>query len=104
MSKHLNIHLVSEEVELVPSRTKLVLQMLCVLADTFLKPVPTHQQNKISQDGLCLRLADLTRTQEGLTETRPMTLGRPLASRLIPKTQQPVKLTLAQQAEKLLKG
>jgi hypothetical protein len=103
LSKHPNIHLVSEEVELVLSKTKLVLPMLCALADMCLKPVPTHQQNKISQDGLYLKLADPTRMQEDLTETRPMTLGHPLASRLIQKTRQLVKLTLAQQAEKLLK-
>ena len=77
--------------------------MLCALADMCLKLVPTHQQNRISQDGHYLRPADLTRMQEDLTETRPMILDHPLASRLIPKTKLLVKLTLAQQVEKLLR-
>jgi len=85
------------------SRIKLAHLMLCVLADMYQKLVLILPPNKIFQDGLCQKLADLIMKQRSQIVIKLMTPDLPLGNNLTPKIDQLAKLISAQLAERSLK-
>ena len=93
-----NLSIPSVTGEAVVWRTRPLPLQLLAQVDTFPRPPLTHQLNKTSQGGPCLRVVVPAVNWDVLTRIRPMILDLPLVCSHTPRTSLLRELTSAQQA------